>query len=314
MSTAWVIGAGGLLGSSLVHTLQEVRTQVFRSPQPFAWNDAARLREQLGQAVAAFAREAGSGDWEIYWAAGTGTMRSSESDLAPETAALEHLLREVEGTPALHGGRGRLCLASSAGAIYAGCPDRTISEESAAAPPTPYAAAKLAQEQLVREFVQRRGDGTVALLARISTLYGAGQARGKAQGLITHIARQLVRNEPVHIFVPLDTIRDYIAVEDAAARIVAAARALERGSGATVRIVASEKPATIAEIVSIYRRLSRRRPSIVTSANRQTAVYARCVQFRSSRQELAGVRPLQPLPLGIARVLESERKAHARGI
>ena len=56
-----------------------------------------------------------------------------------------------------------------------------------------------------------------ALVARLSTLYGPGQSRGKPQGLIAHIARGVVRNQPVRIYVPLDTVRDYLAADDAAA-------------------------------------------------------------------------------------------------
>ena len=48
----------------------------------------------------------------------------------------------------------------------------------------------------------------------------------KPQGLLTHIARCIIGNRPIQIYVPLDTVRDDIAADDAAAIMVAGVRAL----------------------------------------------------------------------------------------
>ena len=157
-------------------------------------------------------------------------MSSTEEGLAAETRALSIVLELIESEPVLMATGGSFSFSSSAGAIYAGASDDIITENTTVAPTTDYAREKLRQESLVSEFADRNSRVTV-LLARISTLYGPGQAKGKRQGLLAHIARCLLRNQPVHIYVPFDTIRDYIAADDAAFAIGAAIYALSSKPG-----------------------------------------------------------------------------------
>ena len=149
-------------------------------------------------------------------------------------------------------------------------------------------------------------------IARISTLYGVGQSGAKAQGLLTHISRCIVRNRAFQIFVPLDTIRDYIAADDAAAMMIEASRqgavpTMKRGGRTHIRIVASERPTTIGEIVAIFKRIARRPPRFVTSATPASSVYTRRMQFRSNLAPLPLAHPKTTLLVGISQVLEAER-------
>ena len=152
-------------------------------------------------------------------------------------------------------------------------------------------------------------DHASVLIARISTLYGPGQTAGKKQGLMTYLARSILRNHPVQIYVPYDTIRDYVTTDDAAAAMVAAARDTAGRPRVVTKIVASERPATIAEIVSIFRRLARRAPRIATSANKLSEVYARRVQFRSVLSAGPVATPSTTLAIGIAQLMAAERVA-----
>ena len=313
MTVAWVLGSGGMLGAALCRQLRGAGTHLFAPAERFSWSAGEALSAQIEAAVQAFAERASTADrWEIYWAAGVGTMGSSVADLAPETRALSLLLQFLAGEPRLMAASGTVALASTAGAIYAGATDEVITEDTVPAPTTDYARAKLSQEALLRGFAE--GHARVAvLMARISTLYGGGQAAGKKQGLMSHLARSILRNQAVQIYVPYDTIRDYITADDAAAAMVAASR---RGGGdarVLVKIVASERPATIAEIVSIFRRLARRAPRIATRASPLAGLYARRVQFRSivliSRPRV----PPTTLAVGIAQLMAAERLALMRG-
>ena len=54
--------------------------------------------------------------------------------------------------------------------------------------------------------------------SRIS--YGSGQNVQKQQGLVSAACLSLLKKRPLEIFVPLDTIRNYLYVEDAARVIV----------------------------------------------------------------------------------------------
>lgn len=312
MKIAWVLGAGGLLGSALCRELRRQGSKLFIPGESFCWSTGSELAPQMKQAVQAFASRVGADDqWEIYWAAGIGTMSSLTASLAPETAALSLLLRLLESHQSLTTAPGAIALASSAGAIYAGSTDDIITEDSKPEPTTAYAQEKLKQEELVGSFAVAK-IRTAALIARISTLYGPGQATGKQQGLLAHIARRILRNQPVQIYVPFDTIRDYIAADDAAVAMVATLRATNLRPRVLIKIIASEIPVTIAEIVSIFKRTGRRTPRIVTSTSKLSGLYSRRVQFRSIVSPDCSTLPTTRLPVGIARLMMAERSAFAQ--
>ena len=312
MTIAWVFGSGGLLGAALCRTLRHDGTELFAPAQRLCWNCRTELTSQIAVAVQAFASRVRAGDrWEIYWAAGVGTMSSSEDDLAPETQALCSVLRLLESEPRLMIASGAIAFASSAGAIYAGSSDEVITENTPPAPTTAYAREKLRQEDLIKSFIVRNPRVT-ALIARISTLYGPGQSARKRQGLLAYIARNIVRNQPVQIYVPYDTIRDYIAADDAAAAMLTALRTTSAKPRLLTKIIASEHPTTIAEIISIFMRIARRTPRIVTSASRLSDLYSRRVRFRSIVLPEGATTPTRSLIIGIAELLAAERAAFMR--
>lgn len=306
MTIAWVIGSGGLLGSALCRVLDSGGTTLFSPNEAFCWRDPAKLHSQLVSAVQSFGQQIQTEErWEIYWAAGVGTMGSSAEVMMPETEAFAVVLQAINSQSHLKAKLGRLTLASSAGAIYAGCTQEIIHDETPAAPTTPYAHEKLKQEHLLAAWTQSNMNWT-GVAARISTLYGPGNSHTKQQGLIAHIARCILQNKPTHIYVPIDTIRDYIIADDAALSII---RLLQHMNtpGFFTRIIAAGEPTTIAEIISIYKRITRRNPRVITSANQLSGVYTRRIQFRT---KLAGPneRPFRTgLVIGIARVMAAER-------
>ena len=309
MTIAWVIGRGGLLGSALERALVRRESAVFVPRDPFVWTRGAQLLDDLALEAHRFAERVGpSRRWEIYWAAGVGTMSSIGETLELETQALAGFLAAL-GRTSLDGRHGRLALASSAGAIYAGSSDPVITERSVDRPTTAYASAKLEQERLIGEYAARSGAGV--LIARLSTLYGVNQAGAKQQGLLSHMSRCVIRNQPIRIFVPLDTIRDYVSAEDAADAMLDTIAPIEPGR-VVCRIVASEQPTTISEIVSIFRRIARRQPRIITSTTAATSLYTRRVHFRSEVGPRRS-RPSANLMIGVARILEAERLRHVRG-
>lgn len=312
MRIAWVVGSGGLLGTAMCRALRCDGIELFTPAERFCWNGGTDFDFQMATAVRAFASQAeGADEWEVYWAAGVGTMNSSKDALAPETCALALMLRLLEAHPGLMATTGALAFASSAGAIYAGSQDDIITENSALAPTTAYAREKLRQEALVSSFALTN-PRTSALLARISTVYGPGQANSKQQGLLTHIARRILRNQPIQIFVPYDTIRDYIAADDAAAAMISALRITNGKPRVLTKIIASEHPATIAEIISIFKRIARRAPRIVTSANGLSGLYSRRVQFHSIALPEYERQPAKSLPVGIAKLMMEERASFVR--
>ena len=140
MKLVWIIGSGGLLGSSLCRNFQQNGNQLFAPQTRFAWGDPTELHRQFALAVSGFGEMTASADeWEIYWAAGLGTMGCVVKTLAPETNALAQFLQLVTAELHLKGKPGTIVFASSAGAIYAGSKDTVIDESTAPAPTTAYA-------------------------------------------------------------------------------------------------------------------------------------------------------------------------------
>src|SRR5205085_1105739 len=87
-------------------------------------------------------------------------------------------------------------------------------------PRTPYGVAKLAMEAAVGRFAADTGTPTV--VGRIGNLYGPGQNLAKPQGLVSQVCRTHLTGQPLLLYVPLDTMRDYIYVRDCADVIAAA--------------------------------------------------------------------------------------------
>lgn len=310
---AWVLGSSGLLGGAMVRALQQDGVVIHQSCAPFAWHDRDMVGAQIAAELAAFAERAhAASQWAVYWAAGVGSMGSTSAELAPEEHTLAVLLDGLRTHPALHACPGALVFASSAGALYGDARATCFSERSKVTPSTAYAEHKLRQEALVCALAE--GAPTIsALIVRYSTLYGTGQAREKAQGLITQIARRIVANEPSHIYVPLDTIRDYLHVDDAARLTLATLRDIRtRGLKTTIKIIAAERATSIAQLIGIFRRVAGRAPRLVTSANSLSSKYMRCVQFISEEPAGKPHASGRTLVEGIHQILEAERAKRTR--
>ena len=313
MTVAWVIGGGGLIGTALRAVLEESGAHVFVPAGSLNWTELTTARAQLIAYFHAFERAVAEADrWEIYWAAGRGTMHSREVDMEPETALLAALCAAVAKSGVLGLRPGGVAFTSSAGAVYGGSDQPILTECSDVAPANAYARAKLKQENAAALALASLPACSV-LLARVSTVYGPAQAAGKAQGLLSHIARCIVRNQPVHVYVPLDTIRDYIAVADAAREMTLQLRQLTPGQPAAVRLIASERPTTISEIVGLFKHLSWRPPRLVTCAAPAAAAYKRRIQFRSRFPPCLEARARTSLPVGISRLLADARAQLALG-
>lgn len=238
----WVIGAGGLLGSAVVRRLVREGADVARSSVP--WGNADAAQDTL---VADARRIAGEGrPWRLVWAAGSGVVATDAEDLGAEVDTFTRFLdalRAEELTPE------SIFMTSSAGGVYAGSVDPPFTEATTPRAISPYGEAKLAMERAVTEYVAAAGSRGV--IGRISNLYGPGQNIAKPQGLITALCRSLIRGDAINIYVPLDTARDYIYVDDAA-RIVLGC--LESGAGqlpgtTTLKVICSGAAVTVADLL-----------------------------------------------------------------
>lgn len=304
----WVVGSGGLLGSSVAHELRR-RGGIVRTSVAVPWSDARAATAVLTADARSFIKSADGGPWRLAWCAGAGVTGTDQSALDAENRVFQAVLGALQSTRSAD--RGSVLHSSSAGAVYAGVPGAPHTEDSAVAPLAPYGWAKLAAERAVVEFGAATGATVVS--ARFANLYGPGQNLAKPQGIISHLCRGLLLGRPISIYVSLDTIRDYLFISDAAAMVAdTLASAADRQSVHTVKIYGSGRSVTIGAILAECRAVFRRRPQVVLATSSQAAAQARDLRLRSVVWPDLDQRPHTPLATGVAATLEATRRALLR--
>ena len=313
-SLIWVIGARGLLGSAVQRVLHERgRRQIMTASIP--WGDEGEAIRAFDAAADEFATRAAGRPWEVAWCAGTGVPATPPEVLDAETrvlgGALDALARRVGATL---GPEGAFFLASSAGAVYAGSPRPPYDELSPVVPLGYYGTTKLAQEELVRRFSEATGVGS--LIGRISNLYGPGQNLEKPQGLISQLCRAHLTGQPISIYVSMDTIRDYLFVNDCAAKVLDGLDLLShhRGSGESVtKILASQQPITLGALLGECRRVFRRPPRVVLASSHLSSVQARDLRLGSVVLPVIDRRASTTIRSGISATVEDLSRALQQG-
>jgi UDP-glucose 4-epimerase len=282
----WIVGRGGLLGSCVE---QELRSDLWYPDSPIMWDDLYRVRESIAHAVQGFVARMlleSRQSWCVYWCAGSGVVGTSSTRLAAETESLRFFLETLGN--ALNPLRvvpvGRLFLASSAGGVYGGSIGHPLTELTLPQPISDYGRAKLEQEDLVVTWARAQPKVSI-LVGRLSNLYGPRQRLDKPQGLISHISRCILFSSPLHIYVPLDTLRDYLFASDAARDIVGGVARLEREWLGTslhlIKIYSSGKETTISTLIGIFRRVAKRQLRVVMGLSNVRLQQPARLQFRS---------------------------------
>lgn len=317
---AWIIGEGGLLGAAVRRALPDCvpgarifDTQALDLP----WHDTAACERALDLAARRFFTDARRGPWVVLWCAGAGVVGVSEEALALETALFSALLHSI----ATHRGPavpGAIFFASSAGGVYAGSTAVACDEETQCRPISPYGRAKLEQEELLARWSAGQADVST-LVARISNLYGPGQNLNKPQGLISQLCRSLLLGRAAHVYVPLDTRRDYLYADDCATTVALGIARLRRESAHTGgpvhvrKVLASESETSIAALLAILRRIARRPVRVVVAPTPAARLQPHALRLRSHVWTDLRPGPGTALPVGIHRVWQHQLQLLRRG-
>ena len=124
----------------------------------------------------------------------------------------------------------------------------------------------------------------------------------------SHIFNSLKDNQAIHIYVPLETMRDYIHAQDAASCIVKTTLSIrQKGGGFYMKLVASEKAYSIAEIIAIFKRAAHKNIKVIHYAIPTAAYYQKNIQYRSRFLKNDLDMSARNLLIGIAQLLQSER-------
>ena len=298
----WVVGAGGLLGSGVVRCARE-QGHVVLTSSGVPWSDsegtvdAIRSDAQALRLAIASARDY-EPQWGIVWAAGHATTASPEMEIEQELRtfqmALNAIDEELSTIP-----NGTFALASSAGGVYAGSQHPPFLSSSIPMPLGAYGRLKLAQEQAARDLLS----GSIrVLVARIANVYGPGQDLGKLQGLISRLALTSVTKEPLTMFVPLDTMRDYVTADDAAQRLLHWLNADH--SQLSIRIIASGQATSLGYLINVIKDITRVATPIAYGMHASAAYQSADLRLVPDTDEVIEALPLTPLPAGVKAVYQ----------
>ena len=277
----WVIGRGGLLGNGVEKQFRF--GDIYSPTEKLLWSDSAQLQGQISENCRQFSQVEVDSQWAIFWCAGKGTLSSTTEQMSEETRNFQEFLKLVEqnfDSKSLQ--KGLIFYASSAGGVYSGSENQPFTEHTTPQPTTAYGVAKLDQEDLLREFSDRLDVRIV--VGRISNLYGANQDFSKNQGLISTICYSILRRQPINLFVPLETSRNYVYIADASRIIVDAVKIAMADTGPTnkfIKLVVADENLTVGNIISIAKTVFRVRPLITASSNAKINKQPRSINFKS---------------------------------
>lgn len=290
-SPVLVVGARGLLGRAVARAAT-AQGRPWR-PAEVGWSSPDAVAHVVDAVQRA--HDDWHDDWGVAWCAGasvTGaTTAQVDAEVRTMTAVVTELVARRLAPP-------RFFFASSAGAVFAGAPEPPFTELSEPRPLAPYGHGKLRLEEQVRSLA---ADGTRVLVGRISNLYGPGQNLAKDQGLVSRLVRSSLVRQPVGIYVSLDTIRDYLFVDDCARMVLDGIDLLaSKDAGPPVtKIFASQQGTTIATLLGYSRQVLGRSVLVTLGGSDLARQQARDLRFRSVVWTELDRRSLTTLPDGI---------------
>lgn len=162
---------------------------------------------------------------------------------------------------------GKLVYISSGGTVYGIPRTERIREDHPLDPINPYGLSKLAVEKFCGVFHHQYGlDYTIL---RVSNPYGSRQREGSGQGVIGAWMGRMRQGKPIELWGDGSAVRDYLAVEDAAAAIVLAA---ESPGCPKVMNVGSGVGQSLAEVLALVEACAGRRADVVRRDGRRVDV------------------------------------------
>jgi len=249
----------------------------------------------LDQAAESFAYSVGGDRMVVIWAAGTAGVGSDDSAADDENAILRELVEALKGRWPQTGGT--FFLTSSAGAVYAGSKKAPFTAASLVSPNSPYGRSKVWQEKYVSASLSPTVD---VRIGRLGNIYGT-TSNGR-QGLIPRLCIAALSRSAMNLFVPLDTLRDYCFVDDAAVLIWREILRPRSTTGTTV--IGSGRSLSVSEVVSTVQQVSHRRVPIALGSDPEAA--RQPMDLRLQPDWLLSNPDFQPIDLGtgIKRIID----------
>jgi UDP-glucose 4-epimerase len=246
------------------------------------WDTESAL-DELGVGLQRLIENVSGGPWQVVWCAGASVTHSTSEALRGEAELFEAFLDRISALPRAVTNRGALFYASSAGAVYAGGTHPPFTEGSPTAPIGAYGESKLRCESAAASLAEVAG--VRVFVGRIANLYGPGQNLEKRQGLISALANSWLTHTPLLLYVPLDTLRDYLYVDDCARLILAGLERLQtegHPGECRTKILCSGQAVSVGAVIGGFNQISHGRAPVVTRSTSASALQSPDLRLRST--------------------------------
>lgn len=254
-SQAYLIFGLGMIGRHILRDLSRGRGE-YGAQLPFSWTrdvrDEREERDILGE-VGNLCMDARTTRINVLWSAGKGGFALGDGELEEELTAFSTVLKLAEK---LQSAAPEACvhfhMLSSAGGLYEG--QTNVGPETDPSPRRSYGKLKLMQEKLLEDS-ELHG---LKAIYRPSTVYGFAGAEQR-MGLVARLIWDRINNRVTKIHGSLNTIRDYVYVQDIGRFI---AINMRHGSGTCLKkhMLVGGKPTTIDEVIRIVEKIHPRKP------------------------------------------------------
>lgn len=259
-----ILGATGFLGSHLTRKLLAEGMPVRALSRRFDRDEV----ERLGHGELLEIREASTFDEQALIDAldGVSIVVNLVTFSVPATAP-GNLQGEITTTfqannlllsTMIKSGVKRLVFPSSGGTIYGEVANRPAIEDDPAIPLNSHGLGKLICEEMIRFY--HRVHGLDYLILRISNAYGAAGIRRVSQGVIDVFLEELRAGRPLNVWGSLDTVRDYIFIDDLIDVFLKLLR--ETSFGSRTLNVGSGKGTTLREAVDVMANVTGATPKL----------------------------------------------------
>jgi UDP-glucose 4-epimerase len=269
-----ILGAGGFIGSHLTRALLDQGSPVRAFSRRFDRDEG----EKLGGAELLEIHEASVFDEQALTKAldGVSIVVNLLTFSVPGTAP-GNLQGEITTTfqannlllsTMIKSGVKRLVFPSSGGTIYGDVVNRAASEDDPTVPLNSHGLGKLLCEEMIHFY--NRVHALDCLILRISNAYGAARIRRVSQGVIDVFLEELRAGRPLNVWGSLDTVRDYIFIDDLIDVFLKLLR--EDSFGSRTLNVGSGKGTSLREAIEVMEKVTGMTPKLEFADDRFSGV------------------------------------------
>jgi UDP-glucose 4-epimerase len=296
----WILGHGGFLGSAIKQKAGQFGFDVL-PPIYTPWSDPAARAKVLVESAERFSVFASGSSMTIIWAAGADSVVNTRSGRTSDSDSFHDFVTALNSNPASHGAR--VVIVSSAGGVYSGSPSPPFDVNSPVQAINQYGLDKIAMEELSRAELSTNFH---VHLARVTNLFGPWP--GPRQGLINRLCTAAATREALQIYVPLDTVRDYIDVSDAARLLLLELDAVNQTQSSgepTVSLIGSGESSSVGSVINTVTHVTHRKVPVTMAWLESTQLQPRDLRMEPSWIERGlNFSPLS-LPQGVKRLFDS---------